>query len=273
MSDKLDDQTIRSQGILLHALRSWFFERGYIEVHTPIAVYSAALEENLETIQINNANRFLHTSPEFAMKKRLADGLCRIYQIAHCFRGEESGPHHSMEFRMLEWYRVGASWWDIAHETIDLISHLYKHTDRSTPTFEWIATTELLSPHLSAEEWYFQWVDQIEPSLPDACIVYDYPPWQAALARKRNDLAERFEVYINGIELANAFDEESSSQEIRQRWIYANQIRSLNNKPIHPIDEEFLRAIDQMPRCSGIALGIDRLMMILLNQTSIQGLM
>ena len=118
MSARLYGDSIRSQGMILHALRSWFFERGYIEVHTPIAVPSAALEENLEAIQITDGKRFLHTSPEFAMKKRLADGLCRIYQIAHCFRGEEIGPHHAMEFRMLEWYRVGASWWDIAHETI-----------------------------------------------------------------------------------------------------------------------------------------------------------
>ena len=259
--------------MILHALRCWFFERGYIEVNTPIAVPSAALEENLEAIQINNGNRFLHTSPEFAMKKRLADGLCRIYQIAHCFRGEEIGPHHSMEFRMLEWYRVGASWWDIAHETIELITFLYEHTDLSVPKFEWIATTDLLSPNLTPEEWYFTWVDQIEPTLPSACIVYDYPPWQAALARKRNNLAERFEVYINGIELANAFDEESSSREIRQRWLDSNNIRSANNKVPHPIDEEFLQAIDKMPRCSGIALGIDRLIMLLLNQNNIHGLM
>ena len=273
MSDSQVENTIRAQGMILHALRCWFFERGYIEVNTPIAVPSAALEENLEAIQINDEKLFLHTSPEFAMKKRLAKGLCRIYQIAHCFRGEEIGPHHSMEFRMLEWYRVGASWWDIAYETIDLITHLYQYTGRPVPSFEWVATPDLLSPNLSPEEWYFQWVDQIEPNLPTACIVYDYPPWQAALARKRNNIAERFEIYINGIELANAFDEESSSQEIRRRWIHSNQIRVQNNKPIHPIDDEFLKAIDQMPRCSGIALGIDRLLMLLLSQDSIQGLL
>ena len=102
MSSKQQLHNLRTQGMILHALRSWFFDRGYTEVHTPIAVPSAALEENLEAVSIDNPPLFLHTSPEFAMKKRLADGMCRIYQIAHCFRGEEMGPHHAMEFRMLE---------------------------------------------------------------------------------------------------------------------------------------------------------------------------
>lgn len=259
--------------MILHSLRSWFFDRGYTEVQTPVAVPSAALEENLEAIHLHNTPLFLHTSPEFAMKKRLAEGLCRIYQIAHCFRGEEVGPHHAMEFRMLEWYRVGASWWDLAHETVDLISHLYELNNLPTPSFEWIATTELLSSKLPPEKWYFEWVDKVEPNLPDACIVYDYPHWQAALARTRHGVAERFEVYIDGIELANAFDEESSSREIRQRWEQSNHMRTTQDKPIHPIDEPFLSAIDRMPRCSGIALGVDRLMMLLLKQTSIHGLL
>ena len=273
MSNKDRLHNLRSQGLLLHSLRSWFFTRGYTEVHTPVAVPSAALEENLEAIRIADAPLFLHTSPEFAMKRRLADGLCRIYQIAHCFRGEEVGPHHAMEFRMLEWYRVGASWWDIANETINLISHLYEQVDLTPPKFDWIPTSELLSPNLAPKDWYFEWVDNIEPNLPTACIVYDYPNWQAALARTRHGVAERFEVYIEGIELANAFDEESSSEEIRKRWNQSNAFRITQQKPIHPIDDEFLQAIDRMPRCSGIALGIDRLMMLLLKQTSIHGLL
>ena len=264
---------LRAQGELIHALRSWFFEKGYTEVHTPIMVMSGALEENLEALSVTDMGLYLHTSPEFAMKKRLADGMCRIYQIAHCFRGEEVGDHHSTEFRMLEWYRVGASWWDIANEVIDLISTLYASKNKASPQFEWIQTTNLLSPTLSPEEWFFTWVDQIEPILPPACIVYDYPHWQAALARKRHGIAERFEVYINGIELANAFDEESSSREIRHRWQDANSIRTTQNKPPHPIDEALLTAIDKMPRCSGIALGVDRLMMLLLDEQSIQGLL
>ena len=268
---RLDD--LRTQGNILHALRSWFFERGYTEVHTPFAVPSAALEENLEAISLANMPLFLHTSPEFAMKRRLADGLCRIYQIAHCFRGEEVGPHHTMEFRMLEWYRVGASWWDIANETVDLLTHLYQGVDLPIPTFEWVATPDLLSPDLPPQDWYFHWVDKVEPNLPKACIVYDYPKWQAALARTRHGVAERFEVYIDGIEIANAFDEESSSLEIRQRWNEANAIRISQQKEIHPIDEDFLHAVDKMPRCSGIALGIDRLVMLLLKKNSIHGLL
>lgn len=273
MLNKPSKDVLRAQSLIIHALRSWFFNRGYLEVHTPIAVPSAALEENLETLQLKDSGLFLHTSPEFAMKKQLVKGLCRIYQIAHCFRGEELGPHHATEFRMLEWYRVGASWWDIAEETVELISHLYRHCEQSPPQFEWIDTPSLLSPDLSPDEWFYKWVDEIEPSLPPACIVYDYPSWQAALARNRHGIAERFEVFLHGVELANAFDEEGSGTEIRHRWEISNSIRLSQDKSIHPIDEEFLSAIDQMPRCSGIALGIDRLVMLLMNQRSIHGLM
>jgi lysyl-tRNA synthetase class 2 len=139
--------------------------------------------------------------------------------------------------------------------------------------FEWIPTTDLLPLDLEPEEWFFRWVDEIEPNLPEACIVYDYPAWQAALARRRHNVAERFEVYIHGVELANAFDEEGNSAEIRQRWTHSNQIRQQMGTTPYPIDEQFLQANQKMPRCSGIALGIDRLFMLLTKQQSIHDLL
>lgn len=262
---------LRTQGHLTHALRSWFFERGYLEVYTPIMVTSPALEEHLEAIQIPD-DLWLHTSPEFGMKKLLGEGLCRIYQITSCFRKEEIGVHHRTEFRMLEWYRAGASWWDLANETIDLIQTLAQHVHQPIGDFEWIPTQDLLPLNLEPEEWFYRWVDEIEPQLPEACIVYDYPAWQAALARRRHNVAERFEVYIQGVELANAFDEEGNSAEIHQRWMHSNHIRLEMGKTPYPIDEQFLRANQKMPRCSGIAMGIDRLFMLLTNQDSIHDL-
>ena len=258
----------RQQGLLLHQLRAWFHKYGYQEVYTPALVQSPALEEYLEAISIGEL--YLHTSPEFGMKKLLALGLPRIYQITSCYRKEELGRHHSTEFRMLEWYRVGASFWDIMDEVVALISHLAQQLGKELPAFERIPCTQLLSPDLPPEEWFFQWVDQIEPNLPPACIIYDYPAWQSALARKRGSVAARFEVYLEGVELANAFDEEGDSQEIRLRWTQSNIVRVQEGRRPYPLDEEFLSALDKMPRCSGIALGVDRLFMLLLGEDNIQ---
>ena len=155
-------------------------------------------------------------------------------------------------------------------EVVALISHLAQQLGKELPAFERIPCTQLLSPDLPPEEWFFQWVDKIEPNLPPACIIYDYPAWQSALARKRGSVAARFEVYLEGVELANAFDEEGDSQEIRLRWTQSNIVRVQEGRRPYPLDEEFLSALDKMPRCSGIALGIDRLFMLLLGEDNIQ---
>jgi elongation factor P--(R)-beta-lysine ligase len=259
---------IRKQGSLLHRMRHWFHNQGYIEVYTPAIVPSPAMEEHLEAVTIGK--HWLHTSPEFAMKKILASGICRIYQITPCYREEEIGCHHSLEFRMLEWYRVGASYWDIMDEVINLINTLCELTNHPIPKFERLPTDQFLPLSLPPEEWFYRWVDEIEPQLPEACIIYNYPSWQSALARKRGKYATRFEVYLKGVEIANAFDEENNSEEIRMRWKKNNYNRIEKNRKPYPFDEQFLSAIDKMPRCSGIALGIDRLFMILLEADCIQ---
>lgn len=221
------------------------------------------MEETLESIPCDG--RYLHTSPEFAMKHLLAQGLCKIYQIVPCFRGEEEGRHHSKEFSMLEWYRVGIGTQVLMDETIELIKACAHTIAVSVPSFERFATSELLDPELPPEEWLFQWVDRIEPNLPKACVVYDYPAWGAALARLRGSVADRFEIYLNGLELANAFYEELDPHVLQARWEQGNKERVAQGKSPHPIDIEFLRDVSVMPRCAGIALGIDRLLMALLD--------
>ena len=215
---------------------------------------------------------FLHTSPEFAMKKRIATGLHRIFQIAHCFRKEEIGIHHNSEFRMLEWYTSGIAISQFVEETIDLLHYLCSYLKIPLPPVHTVDATTVLPPHLSPEEWFFRWVDEIEPTFRDITVVYPYPSWQSALARVVNNKAQRFEIYWNGIELANAFDEEGSADILRQRWKENNASRRKQHLIEHPIDESFLAAIDKMPRCCGIALGIDRLLMILLDLDNIQQL-
>ena len=252
---------LRAKGTVLHALRTWFWHQGYIEVQTPILVPSPAMEENLEAISVGSL--YLHTSPEFAMKRILAQGLCRIYQIVPCFREEEEGIHHSREFSMLEWYCAGIGTQQLMQDTVSLINTAAQRVGAPLPSFEYIATKELLDPTLSPEDWLFEWVDKIEPTLPSAVVVYDYPAWGAALARIRGKYADRFEVYLNGLELANAFHEELNPRDLRQRWQEGNSRRIELQKSPHPIDEGFLHAIHRMPRCSGIALGVDRLVMAL----------
>ena len=264
---------LRIKGAVLHAVRSWFWNQGYTEVQTPLLVPSPAMEENLEAISVGSL--FLHTSPEFAMKRILAHGLCRIYQIVPCFREEETGPHHCREFSMLEWYCVGIGTSQLMKDTLSLISAAARSINVSLPSFEYISTSELLDPTLSPEEWLFRWVDKIEPSLPSAAVVYDYPAWGAALARVRGAYADRFEIYLHGLELANAFHEELNANELRLRWQEGNTRRQKSQRPPHPIDEQFLSAVNHMPRCSGIALGVDRLVMALtqtphINDTQLQ---
>jgi lysyl-tRNA synthetase class 2 len=254
---------IRQKSLLLHQLRCWFWEKGYLEVQTPIIVSSPAMEETLEAVHCED--HFLHTSPEFAMKHLLAEGLCKIYQIVPCFRAEEEGTHHSREFSMLEWYHVGVGTEALIDETLGLIQSCADALSVQLPPFVRIATSDLLDPNLPEEEWMFTWVDKIEPNLPSGAVVYDYPIWAAALARLRGNVADRFEIYLNGLELANAFHEERDPSIIRNRWEKGNSNRIEQGKEAHPIDHDFLSDIAKMPRCSGIAMGIDRLLMALIN--------
>lgn len=236
-------------------------EHGYLEVHTPTLVPAGAMEPHLEPVQVGSLQ--LHTSPEFAMKRVLACGLGRIYQIAPCFREEEAGIHHSREFTMLEWYRVGAGTPEIMDEVESIIAAAAQSISQPAPRFERRHVADLISPELPPDEWFFEWVDRVEPTLTGPTMVWGYPEWQAALARNIGSVADRFEVYLGGLELANAFAEETSSAELRARMHEADQIRARSGRPPHPVDAAFLAAVDQMPRCAGIALGIDRLVMAL----------
>ena len=260
-------QILRQKSALLHQIRDWFWEQGYLEVQTPILVSSPAMEETLEALSCED--KFLHTSPEFAMKHILSHGLCKIYQIVPCFRGEEEGRHHSKEFSMLEWYHVGIDTQTLMQESISLIESCAQTLGVVVPSFERISTAALLDPTLPEEEWMFRWVDEIEPKLPPAAIIYDYPAWGAALATLRGDTADRFEIYLHGLELGNAFHEERDPQILRARWERGNAHRKKQGKRPHPMDENFLHDIAKMPRCSGIAMGVDRLFMALLNLADI----
>ncbi|MFT6817590.1 MAG: lysyl-tRNA synthetase class 2 [Myxococcota bacterium] len=280
---------LRRRATVLAALRTWFANRGFLEVPTPTRVPSPAMEEHLHGLPAGDA--WLRTSPEFALKRVLAMGLPRIYEIGPCFRAEESGPWHGTEFLMLEWYRVGAplsalvddveslvkacadalvvappEWthWTVAQAFSNLA-----HVDLATAT----ATT--LSDHADDtwDEAFFRcFLDHVEPRLPPATFLSDWPVSQAALATIRTDAhprAERFEAYLNGVELANAFHELVDAAEQRTRFEAANHERIALGYEPHPVDEGLIRAVGQMPPTSGIALGVERLVAALCGWDSI----
>ena len=257
----LDAPRLRARAAILRAIRGWFDEHGYLEVHTPLLVPSPAMEENLEAVPVGRL--FLHTSPEFAMKRVLAAGLCRIYQIAPCFREEELGVHHSREFTLLEWYRVGAGSTELMDEVEALIGRAAEAVGRPPPRFARRPVGELLEDTGDPDAWFRAWVERVEPTLEEPTIVHGYPPWQAALARLRGGVADRFEVYLQGIELANAFHEELDPEVLRARWEASDRSRLARGRAPHPRDERLLEAVSRMPRTAGIALGLDRLVMAL----------
>lgn len=225
------------------------------------------MEEFLEPVP--SGEWVLHTSPEFAMKRVLAAGLGRIYQITPCFRAEESGVHHHSEFTMLEWYRAGAGTAELMAEVRSLTAAAAQAVGAAAPEFGQVSATDLVPDNGEPEAWFLDWVSRVEPTLDQPTFVVDYPAWQAALAQVKGAHADRFEVYLGGIELANAFAEELDGGTLRARWAAVNQRRQQRGRAPHPVDEAFLAAVDRMPRCAGIALGVDRLVMALTGTTDI----
>lgn len=279
-----------SRALVLRALRETLQGWGYLEVQTPVLVPSPALEEHLHAVQAEGGA--LRTSPEFALKRAIASGLCRLYEIGPCLRERERGPWHRREFTMCEWYRVGASLPDLMDEVEALLSACARALGVPEPgPWERIsvrdlvkrhtgidlarATAEDLSPHDEGWDDAFTrlWVERVDPALSGALLVHSWPASQAALARVHTDgdwpVAARFEAYLGGIELANAFFELTDPAEQRRRFLSANTSRASAGERPHPVDEALIEAIGRMPATSGIALGVDRLTAALMGWSSI----
>jgi lysyl-tRNA synthetase class 2 len=293
---------------LLQRIRAFFQDREVLEVETPLLSSAAVTDPHIESYAIKNSQygkpRYLHTSPEFAMKRLLAAGSGSIYQVCKVFRQGEVGRWHNPEFTMLEWYRLGFDHQQLMAEVDCLLRELVDgyltlgDTQHLTyrDAFQQYAG---LDPHSAStdqlqakvkehgidvtgldENCKDPWLDLlmthvVEPALPRECpvFIYDYPASQAALARIRQDappVAERFELYIFGMELANGFHELTDAQEQRQRFVADNQARAAAGLSSMPIDEHFLAALDAgLPACAGVALGVDRLVMLAAGAKSI----
>lgn len=291
MSILITHLPLRSQ--VLRAIRAFFYQNDFIEVETPVRIAAPAQEEHIDAPPAGRA--WLRPSPELEMKQLLVAGCQRIFQIGPCFRDLECGQRHNPEFTMLEWYRAAADYQDILDDTISLVTAVTQ-TVSGAPHLVYQGTTIDLTPpwqRLSVQEAYLRWagwdpletwdaerfdwdmVKKIEPALSrtQPTILYDYPTPAASLAKLRDDdprVAQRWECYIGGLEIANAYSELCEAETQRQRFKEAAQIRATLQKPRYPMAEAFLSALERgLPPCGGIALGVDRLVMLLADVSNI----
>lgn len=295
-------ENLRLRARVLAVIRAFFAERGVLEVETPILSCATATDPHLDSLATRytgpgaaaGQTLYLQTSPEFAMKRLLAAGSGPIYQLAKVFRNGESGRRHNPEFTLLEWYRPGFDPKALMDEVDALVASVlgtpaaerlsyaeafirYAGIDphaAATAELQRIASVENFSESLSLSgDDNDGWLDLllthlVEPHLgrERPAFIFDYPPSQAALARIRSgnpSVAERFELYIDGIELGNGYHELGDAHEQRRRFEADRARRRNAGLPDAPVDERLLAALEHgLPGCSGVALGVDRLIMI-----------
>lgn len=298
---------------IIRLIREFFWQKQFQEVETPVLLTYAGQEPYLSPMHVSLHNErgdvyqaYLHTSPEYTMKKMLAAGYENIFSITKCFRDYESfGGLHNPEFTLLEFYEIGADvetlvermkeLFDFLHETLEMKDEKWNIKSISMRDLwkEVLAVDldqylDVLSMTALCRErgytpiegdayedvFYRIFLNEIEPALKDMGVVMitEYPVQMAALAQVSHTdsrYAERVEVYVHGIELANGFAELTDGQEQRKRFEEEQNMRRSLQKPVYQIDEEFLEAVDRLPRCAGIAVGVDRLVQAFLGCQSI----
>lgn len=278
---KYDNLLLRAR--IIQAVRSYFDSAGFLEVETPLRIPANAPEEHIEPCR--SGELYLHTSPEVCMKRLLCRGYEKVFQVCHCWRSGERGSRHIPEFTMLEWYRSGSDYEELMRDCELLLVHIYNILNKTIgydnnslvlgECFERVSVRDAfrefstVSMEDAVRDGSFDeiMVACIEPALARAKPVFlvDYPSEMAALARiKAGDpsVAERFEMYAGGFELANGFSELNDPAEQRRRFVEANRKREKNGYAVLPLPEPFLDELAEMPPSAGIALGIDRLVML-----------
>lgn len=304
--------TLLKRAKIVCDIRRFFVERGVLEVETPAMSQATTTDIHLFPFQTrfigpgaaDGLTLYLMTSPEFHMKRLLAAGSGPIYQMGKSFRNEEAGRYHNPEFTMLEWYRPHFDMYRLMNEVDDLLQQIFDCEASEVVSYQQIFIRHLDIDPLSADKAQLRaaavklnmdelvnreedrdtllqmlFVFGVEPHIGQEkpTFVYHFPATQACLAEISTEdyrVAERFEVYYKGVELANGFRELTNAEEQRQRFEQENRKRAARNLTIHPIDENFLAALEYgMPECSGVALGVDRLVMIALDTASISDVM
>jgi lysyl-tRNA synthetase class 2 len=273
---------------VLQAIRTFFAADGFLEVQTPVRTPAPAPEPHIDAVASDGW--FLATSPELYLKRLLAAGYERLFELARVFRAAELGRWHHPEFTLLEWYRLGADYRVLQEDCRRLLTSVCEalaktrtfpfrgHVLTVAGTWPVVTVREAFLRHAGwdpvgtadAERFLVDLVEKVEPQLgfPTPCFVTDYPASEAALARLSpldGRIAERFELYWGALELANGFSELTDPGEQRARFEAACAARSQAGRPVTPIPEAFLESLSHLPPCAGIALGVDRLVAILAN--------
>ncbi len=287
---------LKRRALILEFIRDFFKEQDFLEVETPIRAPAIAPEPFIVPFQ--SENWLLAASPELHMKRLLAAGYDKVFQFSHCFRKGERGRWHNPEFIMLEWYRKGADYQKIIQDTEQLVMTVAHKLGRKKTiqyrgreidiTLPWPRLT-VSDAYLKAAGWDpvakndperfdMDFVSKVLPTLAKdrPTILMDYPAAQASLARLKPDnplVAERAEVFIGGLELANAYSELADAKEQTSRFREAIEQIQRERGQIMPLPEKFLEAMKNLPECGGIALGIDRLVMFFCDAESIDDVM
>jgi len=296
---------IKARAEILAEIRRYFAEQHVLEVSTPVLSFAGNTDPSIESFKTSSSTtQYLHTSPEFFMKRLLVEGSGSIYQICNVFRQGESGRYHNPEFSMLEWYRLNFDY----QQLMDDVAALVHAVSGKTPEVLKLSYQEAfkslgINPHTAREQQLTKlaeeqgislqgmggmnrdgWLNLLMSHVIEAgfdkeklTFIYDYPASQASLAKVRKDkypVAERFELYWGGVELANGFTELQDADEQRWRFNHDNQRRlKVGHEPV-PVDEKFLQALAKgLPACSGVALGLDRLLMVISGAASIDQVM
>ncbi len=290
---------------VVDSIRFFLKDRGFREVFTPILVPVPSIEPNLEVFETElrtskgvKRDGYLIMSPEFSIKKLLAAGVGNCFEITRCFRNEEEvSTLHNPEFTMLEWYRVGANYFDVMDDFENLFIEIVKKINPKTDLKKWeyqeksfdltvpwprvripdafkkYAKKDVLK--ITDADFYKIYFNEIEPELKKLgkpYFIYDYPISQASLSKPTPDprFAERFEVFLDGIELGNCFSELIDAKEQKKRFEAEKVLRQAQGKTKYPIDEDLIKALEVgLPEVSGIAVGVDRLVMLAANTSSI----
>ena len=306
-------ETLRKRAHLLTVVRAFFAARSVMEVETPVLGHGGSTDLHLASLSAEattpagRERLWLQTSPEFAMKRLLAAGSGSIFQLARCFRDGEVGRRHNLEFTLLEWYRPGFSLDELIEETVALVCAVLDHAPGPTRRRRY---RELFREHLGIDPFRIELADLrllagerggldmstaslddcldlllslvIEPQLgrEGIDVVVDYPASQAALARRHRDpedgewVASRFELYHEGLELANGYDELTDAVEQAARFAEDNMARRAEGLPEVTVDQRLLAALAHgMPEGSGVALGIDRLIQLALGGETVAEVM
>ncbi len=292
--------TLQRRAECLREIREFFHQRQVMEVDTPALMADSVTDPYMDALSLTVCGHkaWLQTSPEYAMKRLLASGCGDIYQLSKNYRRDERGRFHQPEFMLLEWYRVGWDHHQLMDEVFDLVAQLTQINERENWSYQGIFQHHLgINPFAISDselklfseqqlgdlpDGLFRddylsllFAEKIEPELGEHSIVfvYDFPASQSSLARLMEDKPEcsaRFEVYSRGVELANGFFELTDAEQQEARFRHDNIKRQQMNKPEINLDAAFMAALHSgLPDCSGVALGVDRLLMIAMNQSHI----